>query len=335
MRVLVTGAAGFIGNAAARECLRRGADVVALIHRRLPQGLEHATLVRAPMHDPAALRTALTHHGPFDAAIHCAGRATDIGLDAAFRAANYDAVLRLIGCMDAARITRLVHVSTTDVYGLRDFTAADERTPLRSTVCNPYPRYKILAEKAIARLLPRSRYAILRPAAVWGPGDRSILPRVLRYLSQNRSLVHFGRWAGRNRWPLAHVDNVARAAWLACTAPEAAGEAFNVLDEEFTTIDEYYRLLLSVCLGDASPRRSIRVPLAVGWLMGIASTLLSNALGRDAPLFEPSLYDLYAAACNLDFSRKKIAALFAAHGEPFVTRSEGLAGLANIERTHA
>ena len=55
------------------------------------------------------------------------------------------------------------------MYGLHDFADADEDTPLDERARNPYPRYKILAEKAIREQLPSQQYTILRPAAVWGP----------------------------------------------------------------------------------------------------------------------------------------------------------------------
>ncbi len=328
--MLIIGAGGFIGQACAREFLARGARVVAVGRRRRPGGLDGAAVVTAFIDDAEGLARALAGVGPFDAAVNCAGRAADVGAAARFRAANYLGVLNLLACMDRVGIERLVQISTTDVYGLRDFVNADERTPLRGTMGNPYPRYKILAEKAIVRRLPPERYVILRPAAVWGPGDRSILPRVLDHLRRSSVIVHFGRWGGANRWPLAHVTNVARAAWLAATSADARGQAFNVLDPEFTTADDYFRLLIGAGLLPGAPAnpRTLRLPFAIGWLAGLASSLLSNWLDRDRPIFEPSLYGLYAASCNLDFSSRKLQALFARHGEQFLDRSAGFTSLA-------
>jgi len=332
-RVLITGAAGFIGQAVAGEFVARGAEVIALVHRTRPAGPQGVQLVHAALDDRNALVRALAPLGPVDAIVNCAGRATDVGGDELFRRANYQGVLNLIECLAPAGlpIGRLVQISTTDVYGLRDFRGADEGTVLRDTVCNPYPKYKILAEKAIVRRLPPRRWVILRPAAVWGPGDKSILPRVLNYLWQSSSLIHFGKWAGRNRWPLAHVHNVARAAWLAARCDETLGQAYNVLDPDFTTVDEFYRLLIAAGLaGDplsGPPPKTVALPFLVGWLIGHASSLLSLWLGRDRPLFEPSLYGLYTASCNLDFSSRKLQDLFARHGERFVDRAAGLAML--------
>jgi len=302
------------------------------VHHRMPDGLEGARLVRGTLTDAGSLRRALAGEGPFDAAIHCAGRATDVGPDREFRRANFLGVVHLIECMRRVGIERLVHVSTTDVYGLRDFRNADESTPLADNLRNPYPKYKILAERAVRELLPPQRYVILRPGIVWGPGDTTILPRVLDFLRAGSFLVHFGRWRGANRWPLAHVENVARAAFLAADRDDCAGQAYNVVDPEHTTIDEYYRLVAEAFGLRGAARKSVTLPFLIGWAIGCVSTALSNALGRDRPVFDPSRYGLYSVSRNLDFSSEKLQRLFARHGERFVDRRCGFARLRAARR---
>ena len=332
-RILVTGAAGFIGSCCSRELLRRGLDVVALVHRRQATDLGRATIVHGSIADGQSLRAALAGHGPFDAAIHCAGRASDLGRLRQFVRVNVQGVINLIQAMPHIGVSRLVHLSTTDVYGLKDFTNADESTPLCDRACNPYPRSKIQAEQAIRSMLSPRQYAILRLGAVWGEGDRTILPRIICHLRHCFSIIHFGRWQGRNRWPLAHVRNVATAAYLAACCDDAAGQTYNVVDPEHTTMDQYYRLILEHVLKDRSAPPSKTLPLWLGWPVGAISTLLSNLLHRDQPLFEPTLYSLQSVAYNLDFSADRLRRLFTAHGEAFVSREAGLVGLSLDERS--
>ncbi len=312
-RVLITGAAGFIGNACARKFLESGWHVTALVHRQMPRDLDRAEIIRSSMADGDELATALAGAGPFDAAVNCAGRASDVGRDREFRAANYNAVVNLIGCMAATGIGRIVHISTTDVYGIRDFHDADETTPFCNNLHNPYPKYKILAEKFIVETLTPEQYVILRPGAVWGEGDRTILPRVVGFLKKSPYIVHFGKWRGRNRWPLAHIDNVASAACMAAFRDDMLGEAYNVLDSKHTSIEEYYRAVLRQHLPEKSDMKSIRLPLAFGWACGAISSMLSKILNLKHPLFEPSLYGLYSVSCNLDFSGRKLENLLARH----------------------
>lgn len=289
--------------------------------------LDGATIVQGSLTDEPSPWGALAERGPFDAVIHCAGRASDLGRFSLFQRVNVQAVVNLIRAMPQVGIARLVHISSTDVYGLKDFTNADESTPLAHRAGNPYPRSKILAEQAVRAMLPPERYVILRPGAVWGEGDRTIGPRIVEYLRRCSSILHFGRWRGQNRWPLAHVRNVATAAYLGACCAEAAGETYNVVDPEHTTMDQYYRLIIEHCLPGRAAPPSRTLPYWLGWLIGAAGTVLSNLLGRDQPLFDPTLYSLRSVACHLDFNGDKLGRLVAAHGEAFVTREAGLARL--------
>ena len=317
-RILVTGAAGFIGGACARQFLARGFRVTALAHHRAPEGLEGAEVAYRSLLDRQGLADLLEVSGPFGAVIHCAGLASDVAAPKHLLDANYHAVRNLVECLSRHPSARLVHVSTTDVYGIRDFVDADENTPLDDNRHNAYARSKILAERCIAAGLPASRYVLLRPGAVCGQGDTTILPRVLGFLHGSRYVVHFGRWRGSNRWPLANVQNVAVATVLAATCDEAAGQSYNVVDPQLTTVEQYNRWVLHTFLPDKVAMRSITIPLGVAWPYAFASTCLARLTRRGHPLFEPSLYALYSIASNLDLSSRKLEGLFTRHGERFI-----------------
>jgi nucleoside-diphosphate-sugar epimerase len=247
--------------------------------------------------------------------IHCAGRASDVGWPREFRRANFDSVVNLGLLCRETGISRLVFVSTTDVYGLRDFCGeAEDELPLDTSARNPYPRYKIRAEQWLRANLPPARYAIIRPAAVWGEGDPTLTPRFRAFLASSPYIVHFGRWRGQNRWPLADVRTVAAANCLAAVRPEAAGQAINVLDSDRTTIEAFYRQLAAQYFPDRR-FRSITLPYACGAALGGAISLLSNLLNLRHPFADPSLYALRSVSHNLDFSNARLRSLFAQAGE--------------------
>ena len=338
-RVMVTGAAGFIGGACVREFLAHGWEVVALIHRRTSPEFEtlaragRLELIRGSITEGGALLEALgPQRGRLRAVIHAAGRASDLGRDREFRTSHLTGTRNVIRAVRELDLGRLVYVSTTDVYGLHDFTAADESTPLESRPINPYPKYKILAEEAVREGLPPDRHIILRPGAVWGPGDVTILPRMLRYLRSTPVIVHFGRWRGQNRWPLAYVGNVALAALAAAESPGAAGQVFNVVDREFITLEAFYRLLLKAFVPRRGRVRSVTLPLWLGWLPGALTTGLSAALGRERPLFEPTLYGLRSVSCNLDFRGRKFEGLISDAGLRPTNFDSGMAHLVDWAR---
>jgi nucleoside-diphosphate-sugar epimerase len=333
--VIVTGATGFIGAACVREFLARGWRVTAVGHRRPPARLEdlrgeaRLSLVSASVTQRDDLLRLLGAQvaaagGTGEALVHCAGRATDIGWDRQFRASHLDGIRNVCHAVRELGIGRLVHLSTTDVYGVRDFVDADEATPPSNNRHNPYPKYKILAEAHLRASLPRDRYFILRPAFVWGPGDTTVGPRAVAFLRASPVILHFGRWRGRNRWPLAYVGNVARVAYAAATCRDAPGEAYNVVDPEPATMDEYYRLLIDLFLPARRGLRSVTLPFRVAWPVAALSTALSTLLGRHQPLYDPSLYGLRHVAHSQDFSGEKAARLLASCGLSFVARAAAL-----------
>jgi nucleoside-diphosphate-sugar epimerase len=341
--VIVTGAAGFIGAACVREFLGRGWRVTALVHRSHPERLrdleEHPrlSLVWGSVMEREDLLRILGQRitiagGKCAALVHCAGRATDIGWDCQFRKSNLIGVENICHAVRQLDIGRLIHLSTTDVYGVKDFVAADERTPQANNRRNPYPKYKILAEKRIRENLPPERYAILRPAFVWGPGDTTVMPRAVTFLRGSPWVVHFGRWRGRNRWPLAYVGNVARVACAAATDEAALGEAYNVVDPEPATMDEYYRMLIALFLPGQRSKRSVTLPFWMAWPVAALSTALSTLLGRDQPLFDPTLYGLRHVAHSQEFSGAKAMKMVESCGVRLIDREAALKEMSRAGR---
>ena len=320
--VVITGAAGFIGGQCVREFLARGWRVTALIHRRTSPALRQAGVhvLQTDLDDESALERIAR---PIRALVHCAGRATEVGPPARFRRANLTLTEQACELALRLRIERLVHISTTDVYGVRDFALAGEETPLEDNQKNPYAKYKILAEEAIRSRLPRERFCILRPAFVWGPGDETVLPRVLAFLRTAPAIIHFGPWRGENRWPLSYVGNVARAAYLTAWSDDARGESYNVVDRECMTLETYYRDLIDLFLPEARGKRSFALPLWVGLMIGSLSTALSNLARVDHPLFDPSRYSLAHITHDQDFSAEKLARLFARHDLELIDHATG------------
>jgi len=332
---LVTGAAGFIGRACVEEFVNRGLPAAALLHRSGHPWLDGAReagkveILRASVGDGPGLRRALEEFlerrgGRIKAVVHCAAHASDVGPRRLFREVNYGGVRNLTACMEALPVERLVFLSTTDVYGLRDLAGAGEETPYCNNLRNDYPRYKILAERHILETLPPERRVILRPGAVWGPGDTTILPRIAAFHRWSPFVVHFGRWKGANRWPATYVRNVARAARLAALHADAGGKTFNVVDGDLPTMEDFYRRVLAALLPERAHLRSVTVPFAAGWVLGLASSALAALLRRRRPLFDPTLYGLYSVSRDLDIRGDRLRDFLEAHGEALVDPEEAL-----------
>ncbi len=226
--ILVTGAGGFIGGRVV-EVLHglRGTSVRASVRRwssavrigRLP-----VEIVLCDMTDPRQVRSAMEGIG---AVVHCAygdPHATVEGTRAVLQAAL------------EARVDRVVHLSTMEVYGEVEGDLLED-APLRSTGW-PYRDSKIEAELLCRRYVDRGLpVSILRPTIVYGPFSRDWT------VGFAERLVAGGTFPGRadcqGTCNLLYVDDLVAAIVLALDRNEAAGDAFNVNGEERLTWWQY------------------------------------------------------------------------------------------------
>ena len=300
--VLVTGAGGFIGLNVVKEYIHAGWFVYALVHRNIPQELyelENIKIIQGDVTDENFINRLNLN---VDIVAHVAGLASDIGNDKVFRKINYEPIKYL----SKIPKNKIVYVSSSDVYGIKDFDNATEDTPYCEYPKNPYPRYKILSEQWLNQNC--SKYVIIRPAAVWGENDKTIESRIVDFLKDSPYIVHFGKWKGKSRWPLANVKNVAKTIVAVSEMNDYDYQAITIIDPEITTIDEYYRQIANRYFPNKK-FKSITLPLWFGKILGFISTTLSNILRLRQPLFDPTFYAVHHVSSNLDFSSDKMVSV--------------------------
>jgi dihydroflavonol-4-reductase len=179
MRIFVTGGTGFVGGVVVRKLRERLEDVVALV--RTPSSairLEAlgATLLQGDLDDADALRRGVEG---VDAVIHAAA-VYRVGIPKAERerihAVNVAGTERVLDAAIAARVPRILYVSTVNAFGNTHGRVVDEtyRRDLADGFVSCYDETKFLAhvaaEERIARGAP---IIIVQPGAVYGPGDHS------------------------------------------------------------------------------------------------------------------------------------------------------------------
>lgn len=249
-KVLVTGAAGFVGGWVAESFYLSGIPVRAGI-RRWSSGSRLARrpieMVSCDVMSPSQLREAMEG---CDAVVHCA-----VGNDEV----TIEGTRNVLSAAQSSRLRRIVHISSVGVYG-NATGRIDESAALRSDG-NAYNQRKIVSEqvcdKFIASGLP---VVVLRPSIIYGPFSYTWTVSFANRLWSGRWGT-FGR-CGEGKCNLVYVSDVVQAVFLALQSDQAPGETFNVNGEEVITWNDYFTRF-NTALGRPSLRQVKTWPIAV------------------------------------------------------------------------
>jgi UDP-glucose 4-epimerase len=235
-RVLVTGAAGFIGSHVADECLALGMDVVATDdlsggHREnVPDG---AHWIEGDLRDGEFVRS-LWQHGPYAFVYHLGAYAAE-GLSHFIRAYNYrtnlEASVNLINASVLGNVKRFVFTSSIAVYGPGQVPMREDTVPIPE---DPYgiSKYAVELDLAAARRLFGLDYTVFRPHNVYGERQniadryRNVIGIFMNSLMQGLPMPVFGD--GLQTRSFSHISDVAPVIARAPLVPEAANEVFNI-----------------------------------------------------------------------------------------------------------
>jgi nucleoside-diphosphate-sugar epimerase len=243
VRLLVTGASGFLGGVVCNELLERDHEVHALVRREgsEPPG---TAVVAGDLTDAGSLVRAVESVAP-QCVVHLAAEIASQRDPAKIREVNVDGTRVLIACCETVGVRRIVFASTV-VTGDAKGALLDEETQL--PVETEYGRSKQEGE----RLLRESSLedVIIRPSHVYGPGGWFVEEFVNRLRQPGRFAV-IG--SGENWWDVVRVEDVASACADA-TERAPAGALYHVVDDEPIHFYDFVALA-ATALGKGPPRR--------------------------------------------------------------------------------
>lgn len=163
----ITGATGFIGSHVAKALLSQGYEVHSFGRKSVEGTVFHAW---------DAVDEPKDYNINLDAIVHCAASATDWGDDELIGSINIEGTRSALAICPTARF---IHVSTASIYASKgDSLGVTEDQVVTGSFLNSYSESKLAAEKVVEEDTRDAGTYILRPHAVYGPGDTTLLPRI-------------------------------------------------------------------------------------------------------------------------------------------------------------
>ncbi|AQZ34088.1 nucleoside-diphosphate sugar epimerase [Pseudomonas sp. LPH1] len=274
MRVLLTGATGFVGGALLRYLSTAGACVVAAVRpsgtRRFSEHVFEVGDISADTQWASALEGTTV-------VVHTAARAhisQEVSSDplTEYRGVNVEGTLNLARQAAIAGVNRFVFISSIGVNGnvnVRPFSALDVPHPVE-----PYAQSKWEAERGLWRIQQETgmELVIIRPPLVYGPGAPGNFGSLVRWVGKG---IPLPLGAIHNRRSLVGIDNLVDLTVRCIDHPAAANQVFLAGDGRDLSTTELLRLV-----GDAMGRPARLIPVPAGVLKLSAALLGRKAMAQ-------------------------------------------------------
>ena len=239
MKFLVTGGSGFLGinlirHLLARDMTVRSLDIVPFVYPETDE-IDH---INADIRDGKTLRTALQG---IDVVVHGAA-ALPLYRPEEILDVDVNGTRELLEAAVDTGVKRIVHISSTAVYGVPDHHPLVEDDPM--TGVGPYGEAKVRAEQICAEYRDHGLcLCILRPKSFVGPERLGIFELLFEFASQGRNFPVLG--TGSNRYQLLDVEDLCSAIFIGATGPaDQVNDVFNVGAAEFGTIRDDFQAVL-------------------------------------------------------------------------------------------
>ena len=264
MRVLITGATGFVGREIVRQAHAAGHRLRILVRNPQAQALEELRLIYRPevhagdLLEPGSLEKALDG---IDAVVHLVGIISEVGNNT-FENAHHRATRNLVSEARRAKVNRFVHMSALGT---------------RPDAVSRYHQTKWQAEEAIRA--SGLSFTIFRPSLIYGPEDHFV--NLFARLARSSPVLPV-MGPGRARFQPIAVDVVATAFVRALNEPKSIAHTFDLCGPEALTFPEILDQILSVT---GYKRLKVRVPQVLARVQArFLESFFQNVLKKAPPL---------------------------------------------------
>jgi nucleoside-diphosphate-sugar epimerase len=285
-RTLVTGGSGYFGTVVSARAIERGDSVRVLdVNAPAPNGPD-VEYVAGDIRDRETVREACRG---IDLVLHNVAQVPLARDRPLFESVNVVGTANLLVAARDAGVRKVVHTSSSAVFGIPEHNPVTEATPCRPL--EPYGRAKLEAEllchEAVAAGLD---VTIVRPRTILGHGRLGIMAILFEFVADGAPVYVLGD--GSNRYQFVHASDLADACLLAAERPGAT--VYNIGAEEFGTMRETLQALV-VAAGTGSRVRSL--PVAP------ARALMRAGSGLGLVPFAPYHWMLYSESLWFDIGK--------------------------------
>lgn len=299
MKILITGATGFIGQRLVQRLSANGHDVVGTARSFSGEKFPRYTFIAADL-SKASQGDQLMQN--IDVVIHCAGKAGVWGGLAEYTQANVVATKNILASAQKNKVRRFINISSPSIYfAFKDqFDLKETDRPQKFS--NAYALTKFQAEQLVqAAHTPDFLTVSLRPRGVIGAGDKNWLPRIIE-MQKNGSLIQPG--LGENLADFTCVENLMDAIELCLTTEEKnMGEVYNItngMPEKLWTVIE--ESLEAVGLSSQHKKVFLSIAMTVAKISEIIHQLKKT---QQEPALLPVKVGVAAYSLTLDISKAK------------------------------
>jgi len=239
MKYLITGGSGFLGINLTRYLLDRGHEVICydIADFDYPER-ERITFFKADIRDRPALDRAMVG---VDIVVHTAAALPLYSREDIYTT-DIVGTRNVVEAAHQAGVQRLIHISSTAVYGIPDHHPLYEDDALHGV--GPYGEAKIEAERICLEYREKGMcIPIIRPKSFIGPERLGVFALLYDWAKDGRGFPVLGD--GKNRYQYLDVEDLCEAIYLCATLPcEQTNDTFNIGAKEFGTVAEDFQAVL-------------------------------------------------------------------------------------------
>jgi len=280
MNIVVTGVTGFLGTHLVVALIRDGHTVVGIGRNSERAAMVERHGARVLLGDIANREFVFEAIAHADVVVHVAALSAPWGQREAFFSANVTGTKNVVDACLRSEVGRMIHVSSPSVaFAGQDVLLQTEAAPYPGKYLSLYSESKKLAEDIVHDSIRAGLAAtIVRPKAMFGPGDTTLLPRLVSAARAGR-LAQIGD--GSNLVDLTYVANVVQSILLLLKTGRSVGKIYTVTNDEPATLWSVVRFALQEILGKVDLRQ---MPYRAAFLLAAAFEARAAITRREPPL---------------------------------------------------